>query len=80
MGLIENYKKILNMNQESLRIILKTYSKGGFTEDEAVQLIEDLCSNNIVYNPPSYPWTTYPWITYDTKPEFPKYEVTCKTK
>jgi hypothetical protein len=69
------------MNQESLRIILKTYSKGGFTEDEAVQLIEDLCNNNtIINNPPYYPWTTYPWITYDTKPEFPKYEVTCKTK
>ena len=69
------------MNQESLRIILRTYSKGGFTEDEAVQLIEDLCSNNtIINNPPSYPWTTYPWITYDTKPEFQKYEITCKTK
>jgi hypothetical protein len=46
------------MNQESLRIILRTYSKGGFTEDEAVQLIGDLCSNHtIINNPPSYPWT-----------------------
>lgn len=67
------------MNQESLRIILRTYSKGGFTEDEAVQLIEDLCNNNtIINNPPYYPWTTQPLITYT--PEFPKYEVTCKTK
>lgn len=66
------------MNQESLRIILRTYSKGGFTEDEAVQLIEDLCSNStVINNPPSYPWTQ-PLITYT--PEFPKYEVTCKTK
>ena len=70
------------MNQESLRIILKTYSKGGFTEDEAVQLIEDLYSNEktIINNPSPYPWTTYPWITYDTKPEFKKYEITCKNK
>ena len=67
------------MNQKSLRIILITYLKGGFTEDEAVQLIEDLRSNNtIINNPPYYPWTTYPWITYDT--EFPKYEITCKAK
>ena len=33
------------MNQESLKIILRTYSKGGFTEDEVVQLIEDLFNN-----------------------------------
>ena len=69
------------MNSDSLRIILKTYSKGGFTEDEAAQLIEDLYSNKTIINNLSPdPWITYPSITYDTKPEFPKYEVTCKTK
>ena len=68
------------MSQESLRIILKTYSKGGFTEDEAVQLIEDLYSNKTIINNPSPDPLIYPLITYDTKPEFPKYEVTCKTK
>lgn len=39
------------MNQESLRIILRTYSKGGFTEDEAIQLIEDLYRNKTNYIP-----------------------------
>ena len=64
------------MNPESLRIILKTYSKGGINEDEAVQLIEDLFDKNI-----AYPYVPYwPQITYsDTEPKFPKYEVTCKT-
>ena len=38
------------MNQESLRIILKVYSKGGVTEDEAVQLIEDLYNKTISFN------------------------------
>ena len=58
------------MNQESLRIILKTYSKGGFNEDEAVQLIEDLYKYRVNYIP------YWPQITYDDN--FPKYEVTCK--
>ena len=67
------------MNQESLRIILKTYSKGGFNEDEAVQLIEDLFDKTIINN---YPYTPYwPQITYtDGEPKFQKYEITCKTK
>lgn len=65
---------IKNMNQESLRIILKTYSKGGFSEDETVQLIEELCKNNISYVP-YYP--SWPQITYDTQ-KFPNYEITCK--
>ena len=68
------------MTQESLRVVLRTYSKGGLNEDEAVQLIEDLYSNkNSVIYPPSYPWT-YPWITYDSEPKFQKYEITCKTQ
>ena len=67
------------MNQESLKIILKTYSKGGFTEDEAVQLIEDLFDKNIINNYPYIPY--WPQITYtDGEPNFQKYEVTCKTE
>jgi len=67
------------MNQESLRIILKTYSKGGFNEDEAVQLIEDLYKNNniIINNPPYYPWIN-PVVTYE-EPKIQKFEVTCNT-
>lgn len=44
------------MNQESLRIILRTYSKEGFNEDEAVQLIEDLYNKTTINN--------YPYISY----------------
>ena len=67
------------MNQESLRIILKTYSKGGFNEDEAVQLIEDLFNKTTINNYPYIPY--WPQITYtDGGPNFPKYEVTCKTE
>ena len=58
------------MDQESLRIILKTFSKGGFSEDEAVQLIEDLYKYRVNYVP------YWPQITYDNN--FPKYEITCK--
>ena len=68
------------IKRESVSIILNQYKNGNITEDEALTLLDDLCSSNIVYNPPSYPWTTYPWITYDTKPEFQKYEITCKIK
>ena len=63
------------MNEESLKIILRTYSKGGLNEDEAAQLIEDL------YN--KITWTTTPYITWTTSPDygtFPKYEVTCNNK
>lgn len=66
------------MNQESLRIILKAYSKGGFTEDEAVQLIEDLYNKTTINNYPYVP--SWPQITYDDQPKFQKYEITCKTK
>lgn len=67
------------MNTESLRIILKTYSKGGFNEDEAIQLIEDLFNKTTINN--NYPYITYwPQITYtDSEPKFQKYEITCKT-
>ena len=58
------------MNQESLRIILKTFSKGELSEDEAVQLIEDLYRYRTSYVP------YWPQITYDNN--FPKYEITCK--
>ena len=61
---------IKNMNQESLRIILKTFSKGEFSEDEAVQLIEDLYRCRTSFIP------YWPQITYDNN--FPKYEITCK--
>lgn len=37
------------MNQESLRIILKAYSKGEFSENEAIQLIEDLYGYRYIY-------------------------------
>ena len=51
----------LNMTNDSVKIILNQYKQEHITEDEAIQLIEDLCSNNtIINNPPSYPWTTYP--------------------
>ena len=67
------------IKRESVSIILNQYKNGNITEDEALTLLDDLCSSNIVYNPPSYSWTTYPWITYDTKqPEIQKFEVTCK--
>lgn len=61
------------MNQESLRIILKTYSKGELSEDEAVQLIEDLYKYRVNYIPYWSP------IIYDNNlPVTPKYEITCK--
>ena len=67
------------MNPESLRIILRTYSKEGINEDEAVQLIEDLYNKTTINNYPYVPY--WPQITYtDSEPKFQKYEVTCKTK
>jgi hypothetical protein len=66
------------MNQESLRIILRTYSKGGFSEDEAIQLIEDLINKTTINN--NYPWTNpliYPWVSYDTEPKIQEYKITC---
>lgn len=66
------------MNSESLRIILKTYSKGGLNEDEAVKLIEDLYNKTTINNYPYIPY--WPQITYtDTDPKFQEYKTTCKT-
>ena len=67
------------MNPESLRIILRTYSKEGINEDEAVQLIEDLYNKTTINNYPYVPY--WPQITYtDGEPKFQKYEITCKTE
>ena len=66
------------MNEESLKIILRTYSKGGLTEDETVQLIEDLFDKTTINNYPYAP--CWPQVTYDSEPKFQKFEVTCKTK
>lgn len=64
----------------SIRIVLSQYKNGNITEDEIITLLKDLCSSNtIINNPPYYPWTTQPLTTYNN-PEFPKYEVTCKTE
>ena len=73
------------IKKESVSIVLNQFKNGNITEDEAITLLEDLCSNNtIINNPPSYPWPSQPWITYTTEYEFPnkiqKYEVTCKTE
>lgn len=63
-------------NKSSISIILNQYKKDNISEEEAIQLIEELCKNNISYIP-YYPY----WFhnTYDTQ-QFPKYEVTCKTE
>ena len=67
------------MNPESLRIILRTYSRGGINEDETVQLIEDLYNKTTINNYPYVPY--WPQITYtDGEPKFQKYEITCKTE
>lgn len=67
------------MNQESLRIILKTYIKGGINIEEATQLIEDLFNKTTIINNPYVP--SWPQITYtDGEPKFQKYEITCKTE
>lgn len=60
------------MNNNSIYIILNQFKNGHITEEETVQLIEDLYRNTYI---PVYP--TWPQITYET-PAFPKYEITCK--
>lgn len=60
------------MNKESLHIILTQYRKEHLTEDEAIQLIEDLYNKN---NFVTYPYYFPQQITYETSPS---YEVTCK--
>lgn len=66
----------LNMANDSVKIILNQHKQEHITEDEAVQLIKDIYNTKIVY-PYIYPWSLTA-VTYDT--EFPKYEITCKTK
>lgn len=66
----------MTVNNSSISIILNQYKKDNITEEEAIQLIEELCKNNTSYIP-YYPY--WPQITYDTQ-QFPKYEVTCKTE
>ena len=72
------------IKKESVSIVLNQFKNGNITEEEAITLLEDLCSSNtIINNPPSYPWTTQPWITYNTEYEFPKiqkFEITCKAE
>lgn len=65
------------MTNDSVKIILNQYKQEHITEDEAIQLIEDIYNTKIVYPYNIYPWNL-PAVTYDT--EFPKYEITCKTK
>ena len=55
--------------KESIKIILRTYSKGEINDDEAVQLIEDLYRNKVPYIP-------YYFQTYE-QPISPIYKVTC---
>lgn len=62
------------MNQESLRIILKAYSKGEFSENEAIQLIEDLYGYRYIYTPIFPSW---PQVTYETQ-QPQRFEITCK--
>jgi hypothetical protein len=64
------------MTNDSIKIILNQYKKKHITEDEAIQLIEDIYNKTIINSSPYiYPWS-FPTITYDN--EFPKYEITCK--
>lgn len=63
---------ILN-NNSSISIILREYKEKHISEDEAIQLIEDLYRNKTNYVP------YWPQITWDNTPNIvPKYEVTCK--
>lgn len=61
------------INNSSISIILNQYKKDNITEEEAIQLIEELCKNTSYI--PYYPY--WPQITYDTQ-KFPNYEITCK--
>ena len=61
------------MINDSIKIILNQYKQEHITEDEAIQLIEDIYGKNNI----TYPYTPY-WsqITYDA-PDFSKFEITC---
>ena len=45
----------MTVNNSSISIILNQYKKDNITEEEAIQLIEELCKNNISYVP-YYPY------------------------
>lgn len=60
----------------SIYIILNQYKNGHISEEEAVQLIEDLYRNKNAYIPIFPQW---PQITY-TEPKYQKWEVTCVDK
>ena len=60
------------MTNDSVKIILNQYKQEHITEDEAIQLIEDL------YN--KITWTTSPYITWTTSPDYNTYKVTCNNK
>ena len=59
---------------DSIYIILNQFKNGHITEEETVQLIEDLYKNKNIYVPTFPSW---PQITY-TQPSYKTYEVTCK--
>lgn len=62
----------------SIAIILRQYKEGHISEEEAIQLINDL-----TYKPQYIPYYT-PWREYndvmwkDNKTEIPDYKITCK--
>jgi len=66
----------MTVNNSSISIILNQYKKDNITEEEAIQLIEELCKNNTSYIP-YYPY--WPQVTWDNNPNItPNYEITCK--
>ncbi len=58
---------------KSIYIILEQFKKDNLSEEETVNLIEDLYNKNHIYSPI---FTRWPQITY-TEPKFQKWEVTC---
>lgn len=62
--------------EKTLYIILNQYKNGNISEEEIIQIIEDLYKGKTTYVP-IYPYYT-PQITYEYPPQFQKFEVTCK--
>lgn len=62
------------MTNDSVKIILNQYKQEHITEDEAVQLIEDLYRYRYIYTPI---FTSWPQITYETQ-QPQRFEITCK--
>jgi hypothetical protein len=64
---------------KSLEIILEKFKEDLITREEAVQLIEDLCTKSTTYSPWYIPVSTpsiWPF-TYETEKTFPEYKITC---